>query len=74
MYLCKILISPPYLQRIIPVLGFTESSKDGSSIEPVDDEDPALEMHDHVGDGQVDDHPVAGAADILVPEIRQKFG
>jgi hypothetical protein len=46
---------------------YTHAAKDGPSVEAVDDQDPALEVHDHVRHGQVDHQLVAGGPDVRKP-------
>jgi hypothetical protein len=54
---------------------FTNSSKHRASVKPVDDEDPALHVHDDVGQGKVDHQLVARCTDILIPkQNKTRFG
>jgi len=54
---------------------FTNSSKHWTSVKSVDDEDPALHVHDDVGQGKVDHQLVARCTDILISEQKKtRFG
>ena len=48
---------------------FTYSSKDWSSMETIDDENPTFEMHDDIRNGQIDDQLVSGGSNVLISEI-----
>ena len=51
-------------------MAITQSSEDGSSVEAVDDEDPALDVHDHVRDGEVHDQLIARRPHVLIPSFQ----
>ena len=50
----------------------TQSSKNWASMKSVENEDPALEVHDHVRDGKVDHQLVTRGPDILVSESKNR--
>ncbi len=53
------------LKKVVKV---TKISENRSAVKSVDDEDPALEVHDHVRHGKADHQLVAGGSELLKPE------
>ena len=54
---------PTHYQR-----SFTYSSKNWSSVETVNDENPTFKMHNDIRNGQIDDQLVSGRSNVLISE------